>query len=69
LQAHISNEQIKLYSRNGVESQEVYEDLSAYLKDAIKADACILDGEVIVLDSEDNKMMPFGLNKLAAVNH
>ena len=47
----------------------VYEDFLGILREAIQADACILDGEIIVIDKEENKMMPFGLNKTIAVNH
>jgi ATP-dependent DNA ligase len=36
------------------------------LKDNIVCDACILDGEIIVLEKETMKMMPFGLNKVTA---
>ena len=31
-------------------------------------DGCILDGELIVVDTDDGKMMPFGLNKTKAHN-
>lgn len=47
----------------------VYEDFLCPMREAIKADACILDGEIIVIDTEDKKMMPFGLNKTVALNH
>jgi DNA ligase 4 len=68
-QVHFSRDQIKLFSRNGVDNNMVYEDLIAVLKDSIQADACILDGEIIVVDKEEHKMMPFGLNKSVAVGH
>ena len=32
------------------------------------ADECILDGQIIVIERETMKMIPFGLNKVVALN-
>ena len=37
------------------------------LKNKIKCDSCILDGEIIVIEKSTNKIMPFGMNKAVAL--
>lgn len=63
---HIDKDQIKLFSRNGVDYNHVYYNMIPLIKDHVNCDSCILDGEIIVLEKESFKMMPFGLNKLVA---
>jgi ATP-dependent DNA ligase len=38
------------------------------LKENIQADACILDGEVLVLEKNSLTMVPFGMNKQVALD-
>jgi len=36
------------------------------MKEKVQCDSCILDGEIIVVEKNSFKVMPFGLNKLVA---
>ena len=67
LQVHIDGEKIKVFSRNGVDYNHVYESLIPLLKENINCDSCILDGEIIVLEKNSLNMVPFGLNKVVAL--
>lgn len=66
LQCHIDKDQIKFFSRNGVDYNHVYYNMIPLIKDSVTCDSCILDGEIIVLEKDTFKPMPFGLNKLVA---
>jgi ATP-dependent DNA ligase len=37
--------------------------MSNYIKENIDAQAVILDGEMVVWDTENNRAAPFGMNK------
>lgn len=67
LQVHIDGDKIKVFSRNGVEYNHVYDSMLDIFKSNIDCDACILDGEIIVLEKCTLNMMPFGLNKVVAM--
>jgi ATP-dependent DNA ligase len=38
------------------------------LRNHIDADECILDGEIIVVEKDTLKMVPFGMNKVVALD-
>lgn len=44
MQVHIDKGQIKVFSRNGVDYNHVYECMFPIFKDKINCDSCILDG-------------------------
>ena len=67
LQVHIDGDKIKVFSRNGVDYNHVYEGMIPIIKDNINCDSCILDGQIIVLEKNSLNMMPFGLNKVVAL--
>ena len=46
---HLDNGQVKVFSRNGVDYNHVYENMLEIFKTNIDCDSCILDGEIIVL--------------------
>ena len=48
IQLHFSKEEIKLFSRNGIDMTMTYEDILGYCKDAICDCEVILDGELVV---------------------
>jgi ATP-dependent DNA ligase len=50
IQTHYDGMEIKLFSRNGVNYSHVYKDVIDILMPNLQADACILDGEVVVLE-------------------
>lgn len=71
LQVHYDCRQpqkVKLFSRNGVDYNHIYEDFITYFQSSVQADSCILDGEMIVIDKDTHKMMHFGLNKAVALS-
>lgn len=49
LQVHLEKDKIKVFSRNGVDYNHVYENMLPIFKEKIECDSCILDGEIIVL--------------------
>lgn len=67
LQVHRDGDKIKVFSRNGVDYNHVYESIIPLLKEKVSCNACILDGEIIVLEKNTLKMQPFGLNKVVAL--
>lgn len=50
LQVHKRHDEIKMFSRNGVDYTQTYGELVNYFKSQVESDCCILDGEVIVLE-------------------
>lgn len=44
IQAHYDGNEVRLFSRNGVNYSHVYKEIIQLLKQKIQADACILDG-------------------------
>jgi DNA ligase-4 len=69
LQVHMDNKEIKVFSRNGVDYNHVYESMLPIFRDNLKCKSCILDGEIIVLKKETLEMMPFGMNKVVALGN
>jgi|JI6StandDraft_1071083.scaffolds.fasta_scaffold07350_4 DNA ligase-4 len=65
----MSGSEIKMFSRNGKDYSHIYKELVPLLKENINADACILDGEVLVLEKGSLNMVPFGMNKQVALDH
>lgn len=65
----MSGSEIKMFSRNGKDYSHIYKELTPLLKSNITADACILDGEVLVLEKNTLNMVPFGMNKQVALDH
>mgnify|MGYP000923069239 CR=1 FL=1 len=61
----MSGSEIKMFSRNGKDYSHIYKELVPLLKENINADACILDGEVLVLEKGSLNMVPFGMNRVA----
>lgn len=47
---HVENDRVMLFSRNGVDENMLYEDIANAVLEAVQAEACILDGEIIVID-------------------
>jgi len=57
------------FSRNSNDVTQLYgPKLSSHVKSALANDvaACVVDGEIIVWDSELNRAAPFGQNKTVA---
>ena len=57
---------MKLFSRNAVDYTHTYGSLIPFLQKNVEADACILDGELVVVDKKTLAIQPFGLNKCVA---
>lgn len=69
IQCHKQGNIIKFFSRNGNDFTYLYgPSLSKNLINLINAKDCILDGEVVVYDTNTNSFAPFGLNKTVAIS-
>ena len=69
IQCHYADGVVMFFSRNSHDVTAIYADkLSLSVKEAISSDvgACVMDGEVIVWDNEENCAAPFGKNKAIA---
>ena len=69
IQCHFCDGVVMFFSRNSHDVTSVYADkLSLSVKEAISPDvrACVMDGEVIVWDNEENCAAQFGKNKAIA---
>ena len=38
------------------------------IRDAVKAESAILDGEIVVIDTDTGESVPFGMNKSVALD-
>ncbi|MHA1986062.1 MAG: ATP-dependent DNA ligase [Promethearchaeota archaeon] len=59
LQIHKDGEKIILFSRRLLDISEQYPDVCNIIKDSIKADKVIFEGEVVAMDHVYEKMLPF----------
>ena len=68
IQCHKNENEIKFYSRNGVDYTYLYGPKLSYLiKTSVNAKTAILDGEIVVYDKINKKFAPFGENKTIAL--
>lgn len=66
---HLNGDNIKMFSRNGKDYTHIYKELLPIFKTNINADACIIDGEVLVVEKDTLNMVPFGMNKQVALGN
>jgi len=58
---------VKFFTRNSNNYTRIYgPKISQHIKDNVDAQACILDGEMVVWDNEKKQVAPFGLNQKVA---
>jgi ATP-dependent DNA ligase len=58
---------VKFFRRNSNNYTRIYgPKISQYIKDNVDAQACILDGQMVVWDNEKKQVGPFGLNQKVA---
>ena len=56
------------FSRNGKDYSQLYGPaLASVIREHVQCQAVILDGEVVVWDSFNNRLAPFGSNKTVAI--
>lgn len=68
IQCHLQDLAVMFYSRGGKDYSRIYgQKLAGFIRDNVKAQAAVLDGEVIVWDTRLNKAAPFGKNKQVAL--
>ncbi len=68
IQCHKNDNEVKFYSRNGVDYTYLYGPKLSYLiKTSVNAKTAILDGEIVVYDKKNKKFAPFGENKTIAL--
>ncbi len=59
---------VKFFTRNSNNYTRIYgPKISAHIKECVDAQACILDGEMVVWDTLKQQVAPFGLNKHIAI--
>ncbi len=64
IQCHFQDGVVKFFTRNSNNYTRIYgPKMSNYIKENIDAQAVILDGEMVVWDTENNRVAPFGMNK------
>lgn len=61
LQAHFNGSDVKLYTRNLEEATFMYPDVVEGIKDQIKAQDIVLEGEAIAYNPDTNEYLPFQL--------
>ena len=67
IQVHISQENIKFFTRNSIDYTSIYgHKLSQTIKQNIRCESVILDGEIIVIEKDTGMAVPFGANKPTA---
>ncbi|MBU7004387.1 MAG: ATP-dependent DNA ligase [Theionarchaea archaeon] len=59
IQAHVSPEEVFLFSRRQENVTDQFPDLVSTLKDAMEADTAVLDGEAVPVDPNTGDMLPF----------
>ncbi|MEA2071464.1 MAG: ATP-dependent DNA ligase [Asgard group archaeon] len=59
VQAHITNNQVKLFSRNLNDISNMYPDICKELIKAINSNDIIIEGEITAWDTEKNNLKPF----------
>jgi DNA ligase-1 len=59
VQAHISKDSIKLFSRNLNEISEMYPDVQSLLKRHLNSNDTIIEGEIVAWDKNEEEMKPF----------
>ena len=60
---HIENNEVVLFSRNGTDYTDYYSPLANIIKMSVNVSSCILDGEVLGWDNENESFLPFGGNR------
>ena len=64
LQAHVHGAVIRLFTRRGVDVTDLYSDVATQLKKWYTQDgACVLDGELIVVNSKSGEPLPWSNEK------
>ena len=63
MMVHITDGEFMMFTRNGNDYTDLYTVLGDIIKKNITVKSCILDGEVMAWDSENETMIPFGSNK------
>jgi DNA ligase-1 len=59
VQAHITKNNVKLYSRRLEDLTKNFPDIASSLKDALKGKEAIVEGECVSVDTKSGKMLPF----------
>jgi len=59
VQAHITKDDVKLYSRRLEDLTKNFPDIASSLKDAMKGKEAIVEGECVPVDTDGGKMLPF----------
>ncbi|MCL2712994.1 MAG: ATP-dependent DNA ligase, partial [Methanomassiliicoccaceae archaeon] len=59
VQAHISAEGVKLYSRRLEDLTDNFSDIASSLKDSLKGREAIVEGECVSVDPKSERMLPF----------
>nr|XP_043622118.1 DNA ligase 4 isoform X2 [Erigeron canadensis] len=63
IQIHKNGEEIHFYSRNFLDHPEYIHGMANIIKQNILVDRCILDGEMLVWDTSNDRFAEFGLNQ------
>eukprot|EP00397_Hematodinium_sp_SG-2012_P016397 GEMP01016728.1.p1 GENE.GEMP01016728.1~~GEMP01016728.1.p1 ORF type:complete len:788 (+),score=189.85 GEMP01016728.1:182-2545(+) len=68
--AHICKESnvVELYTRNCINYTTHYKQILDAIKDSLKGEQAVLDGEMMAWDSQEERYLPFGTNRAAAVD-
>ena len=67
IQCHLHEGEVQFFTRKGVDYTTIYgPKFSHLIKASVNAKSAILDGEIVVYDTENKKYAPFGDNKTIA---